>query len=500
MKLWPVTVRARLTLWYTAFLGTMLIVFAAASLVVLERILASRSDRFLEEMRDILVSELITEGAEGPTAEAAIRTTLDEMRLHHVRVAVFDSAFRLVDTSAALRSRARLPGENAEPPVDLVRLASELRSGALASDAMLTLADEEGGSRVLARTLIVRGQPYTVALIQGLHGHRETMEMVGSTYLVAIPLFLLLAAIGGSFLARRNLAPVAAMRRRAAEISATNLHSRLPVENARDELGELALMINGLLARLEESFEQQRRFMADASHELRTPVAIMRAEADVVLSRPRREEVEYRDSITVMREAVGRLSRIVEDLFLLARVDAGHQPLRREPLYLDELVANAARAVRAIAERRAIGIEVLASADMPYTGDAALLSRLLLNLLDNALKYSPDGGSVIVSSAVAGGEYRITVADSGPGIPADAQPHVFDRFFRVDRSRSPAEQSLTSGAGLGLAISRWIAEAHGGRLELVRSTATGTEIRIVLPAEGEQSEVESPVVDVASSV
>jgi two-component system, OmpR family, sensor kinase len=187
-----------------------------------------------------------------------------------------------------------------------------------------------------------------------------------------------------------------------------------------------------------------------------------------------------------MRDSARRLGRIVDDLFLLARADAGHVPLRRAPVYLEEVVDDAARAVRAMAHERSVAIEVSPLEDSPFVGDADLLGRLLLNLLDNAIKYSPNGGNVTLSLKRVGREYRISVADTGTGIPADVQPQIFDRFFRVDRARSRADADETSGAGLGLAIARWIAEAHGGRLELARSDARGSEFLVTLPIDNDQ--------------
>jgi signal transduction histidine kinase len=271
------------------------------------------------------------------------------------------------------------------------------------------------------------------------------------------------------------------MSARAAEISSTNLNERLPVGSRRDELSGLAAVVNGLLERLEQAFAQQRRFMADASHELRTPVAVLRTEADITLSRPHRSEDEYRESVAVMRDSARRLGRIVDDLFLLARADAGHLPIRHGPIYLEEVIDDAARAVRALAQERGVRIDVKPLEDSPFSGDADLLGRLLLNLLDNAIKHSPSGGTVTLSLARVGREYWIGIADEGKGIPPEAQAQIFERFFRVDKTRSRSGATETSGAGLGLAIARWIAEAHGGRLELVRSNDTGTEFQLALP-------------------
>jgi len=474
---WPQSLRARLTLWYTLVLGAPLVAFAGASFLVLDRALLHRADSFLDDAIGAFTTELASEQQEEPTAALAIRSSLRDIRFHDMQLAVFDAsgvpaAVGAPDSTAPHRPRRLL---------DAAAIAAELRARPVSLRQTFTMGRGDRALRVTVERATVFRTRYLVAAAYPLHGNRETMELVGTTYLIAIPLLLLIAAGGGYFLAARSLAPVAAMSAHAAEISATNLNERLPVGNRRDELGALAHVVNGLLERLEASFAQQRRFMADASHELRTPVAVLRTEADVTLSRPHRTEAEYRESVAVMRDAARRLGRIVDDLFLLARADAGHLPIRREPLYLEEIVDAAARAVRALAQERGVRIELLPLEDSPFRGDADLLGRLLLNLLDNAIKHSPPGGAVTLSLVHGEGHYDIRVADTGAGIPADAQRQIFDRFFRVNKARSREEGGETSGAGLGLAIARWVAEAHGGRLDLVRSDASGSEFRVTLP-------------------
>jgi two-component system, OmpR family, sensor kinase len=476
---WPQSLRARLTLWYTLVLGFPLVAFAGATFLVLDRALLHRADAFLDETLGAFTTELSSEQREETTAASAIASSLRDVQFRDVRLAVFDSLGTLVasgtiDTSASYALRH---------PVDLARVGAELRRVTAARSAF-TVGAGERGYRIAAEPAVIFGVRYVVAAAYPLHGDKETMEAVGTTYVIAIPLLLLIAALGGYFLASRSLSPVAAMSARAAEISATSLNERLPVGPRRDELGALAQVVNGLLERLEQAFVQQRRFMADASHELRTPVAVLRTEADVTLSRESRTEAEYRESVAVMRDSARRLGRIVDDLFLLARADAGHLPLRREPLYLEEIVDDAARAVRAMAEDRSVTVELLPLADSPFNGDADLLGRVLLNLLDNAIKHSPPGGTVTLSLTRTVNEYHLSVIDVGPGIPAEAQSHIFERFFRADKSRSREDAGETSGAGLGLAIGRWIAEAHGGRLDLVRSDMRGTEFRLTLPTDG----------------
>ena len=301
---------------------------------------------------------------------------------------------------------------------------------------------------------------------------------------VAIPLLILFAAVSGWFLAQRSLAPVGSMATHAAEITASNLHERLPVSGGQ-ELVQLARVINDLLDRLERSFQQQRRFMADASHELRTPTAIVRTEADVTLSREHRGEAEYRESVRIMGDASRRMARIVDDLFLLARADAGHLVLRATPIYLEEVVDDVARSVRHIAERQSVTITLDDLVEAPVLGDADLLGRLVLNLLDNAIKHSPPGSTIRVSLTRDGEVFRVSVVDQGAGIPAESRDRVFERFFRVDEARTREDGGQTTGAGLGLAIARRIAEIHGGTLELTASGPGHTEFRFELPVRTE---------------
>ncbi|MEJ7618136.1 MAG: ATP-binding protein [Pyrinomonadaceae bacterium] len=296
-----------------------------------------------------------------------------------------------------------------------------------------------------------------------------------------MPLALALAGLGGFFLARKALAPVAAMSERARRIGAANLEERLPVANPRDELGGLAAAFNDLLARLDASFNQQRQFMADASHELRTPLSVMHTTAEVTLAQPRRAESDYRDALEMMDAQTRRLARVVEDMFTLARADAGRRPLYESNFYLDELINETARAARLLATRKGVSVEVVGAAETSFRGDEGLLRQMLLNLLDNAIRYTPAGGRVSVCFAPYDSMCEISVADSGTGIPAEAQTRIFERFFRADEARSRVEAAGASGAGLGLSIARWIAEAHDGRLELRRSDESGTLFVASLP-------------------
>jgi heavy metal sensor kinase len=468
MPRWPTSLRARLTLWYTALLGLPLILFAIGSYLLFARSLQQRTDRFIGDALTAFSRELTAERRTALGVEQAMRSTLDEVQFRDLDIAILDTAGRAVAMTALPDS-----GEGA-------RVVAALAGRDLSAPLALTLPGRDGSYRVNARPLAVGGQRFSLTGTYSLHDIEELLAQVRRMFLVAIPLLVLCAATGGSFLAKRSLAPVASMAAQAAAIGASNLGERLPVEGG-DELVGLARVLNDLLDRLEGAFAQQRRFVADASHELRTPTAILRTEADITLAREHRSEDEYRASLGVMQDAGRRLTRIVDDLFLLARADSGHLQTQREPLYLEDVVDEAVRAMRSVADRRGVGIELTALVEAPSRGDADLLGRLLLNLLDNAIKYSPRGGRVEVGMTRADGNCEVVVTDQGAGIPPDARERVFERFFRVDAARSRSEDSATSGAGLGLAIARRIAELHGGRLDLAESRPGRTVLRLTLP-------------------
>ena len=247
--------------------------------------------------------------------------------------------------------------------------------------------------------------------------------------------------------------------------------------NPRDELGELATTINDLLARLEASFKEQQRFIADASHELRTPLAVLRGETELALSQPRALN-EYKESLTLIKDEAERLSRIVEDLFVLARqpVDAP-ATVRKESISLNELVGDCWRATQVLAAQESEIDLDQGTESLTLRGDEELLKRMLLNLLDNAVKYTPDGGEIGLTLRSRNGNACIKVHDTGIGIPEAEQERIFDRFYRVDKARSRA----LGGAGMGLSIARNIVEAHAGTIQVESRPGTGSSLTVELP-------------------
>jgi heavy metal sensor kinase len=480
----PSTLRWRLTLWYIVLLGVPLVGFAIGGYLLFDHTLAARTDRFISDALVPFSREIVAERRVAAGVVPAIRTTAREVRFGDLHIAILDAAGTVIASTPPLAAHAdRDADDDAEPAETWI--ATALAGRAASSGDTLVTTHEGVRYRIIATPLVIEGQRFTLAGAYALTEVDNVLTLVRHVFGVAIPLLIIAAAIGGYVVASRSLAPVSRMAERAAAISSANLGERLPVRGS-EEVVRLAEVVNGLLDRLEASFEQQKRFMADASHELRTPTAIIRTEADVTLAQPRRGEAEYRASIQVVRDAAQRLARIVDDLFLLARSDASAMPVHRQRVHLDEVIQSAIRAIHPLAAARDIRVELAEFVEAPFEGDPDQLDRLVLNLLQNAIKYSPRGGIVEVSLSRSRSEpvYEIRVIDSGAGIPAEAQSRIFERFFRAAGARPAAEDSGNppSGAGLGLPIAQRIAELHGGAVRLIASGPGHTEFLATLPA------------------
>jgi heavy metal sensor kinase len=473
------SVRVRLTLWYTGLLALFLVLLSLVTYFIFWRSTLQRTDSDLAELSEAFLSTVQAEMLDDHGADAPRQAVQEAIVEHHYRdhvFAVFDSAGRILASSQDLPDEAAPAGLLSSPGFQRL-----LADSAGADRQFQKIEAARGGYRAFVRRFPLKGQTDTLVILQSLHAQKEMLEEVQATFAWVIPIAIFLASVGGYFLARKSLAPVVAMSSQAGRISAKNLHERLPIQNAKDELGRLAAAFNELLERVDQSFERQRRFMSDASHELRTPAAILRGESEVALSRTERPAEEYRESLAVLHAEAQRLTHIVEDLFTLTRADAGQYPLSRQEFYLDELVADCTHTARSLASAKQITLTCEVPEELPIRADEGLLRRMILNLLDNAIKYTAVGGRVKVSCERSGTEYALSVTDSGPGIPEELQQRVFERFFRVDKARTRTEQD-GGGAGLGLSIGRWIAEAHQGRLILVRSDSTGSTFSALLPA------------------
>jgi len=306
-----------------------------------------------------------------------------------------------------------------------------------------------------------------------LQAERGTLERA---ILLGIPMAVLLAIAGGLSIGRRALRPLTEMAAQAGAIGSHNLDARLAMTSPVDELGTLGHAFNQLLERLAAALQQQRVFMADASHQLRTPVSVIRTAAQVMLSREHRSEEEYRESLDVVARQAQRLTKSVEDMFILALADAQARPLHTAPLYFDELVGEVIDDLRVVAESRQVTLRGDFAGEAPLIGDEDLLRQMLANLIDNAIRHTPAAGTVTVSLTRSAAMLTVTVTDTGRGIAVDDTDRIFERFVRVGPPGSEP------GGGLGLPIARWIAEAHGGTLRLASTGADGSQFVVTLPA------------------
>ena len=463
------SVRARLTLWYVSLLAATLVASIALIYVLLARALYVRVDETLQAVVQIARTSLANDLNEGQDAEDAARSTATELASRQTLLAIYDGRGRLLAEAGREDDIAI-----ALPAVESIPADDDLLQTIVEAD------DLDDRHRLAMRRVTIPGFDADFIVVAGtsLEPTDEELESLRGILAYLVPLALIVAGIGGWFLAGRSLSPVVAMADRARQIGVENLSERLPVANPRDELGKLAETFNGLLARLESSLIQQRQFMADASHELRTPVTTARTASSVALQQPRRDEAEYRETLDIIEQEMTRLSRIVDDMFTLARADAGSYPVRHTPMYLDELCDEVIRASRVVASTRHVSIADHTVRPAPFTGDEDLIRRLIINVVDNAVRYAPSNSVVRVALDRAGDGYAISVSDDGPGIPAEVQPRIFERFYRVDAARTHAD----GGAGLGLALSRWIARVHGGDVALASSSSMGSTFVITLPS------------------
>jgi two-component system OmpR family sensor kinase len=467
------TVRGRLTLWYVAVLALALAAFGAAFYLLASRALYKRVDSGLRSLIEVSIRSLTNDAEEGQSSLSAAQSTAAELATPDQSLLIFDASGNLL-------------AEN-HPKDDFQRCLPDLNSvseDGVYVDTIAAENDSDEGHRVVARRVNIQpgNIPYIILVSQSLEDIDDDLELLREPLLFAGLAALLLAGGGGWLLARKSLAPVVAMAGAARRIGAESLGQQLPVANPRDELGQLGATFNELLSRLHASFEQQRRFMADASHELRTPLSVMSAAAGVTLRKTGRKEGEYREAIQMMNEQTQRLSRIVKDMFTLARADSGRYPLDKRALYLNDLLEEVARAARLLAAEKNVALEIKNGVEAGFHGDEDLLRQMILNLVDNAIKHTPPGGAVRLSLIEEPRDYMISVSDNGPGIPLDAQARVFERFYRADKARAHSEDGNGPGAGLGLAIASWIAQAHAGSLQLTRSDHKGTTFTVRLPS------------------
>lgn len=449
------SLRTRLTLWYAVILVVVVGLFGADVLLIQKRLGIRRVDNELDAVHLTLGNILREELRELDSPTLAAEEARNAINALGDVIAVLDAAGKPLATQLG--------------PFSIDELLSHAQGQSIA-----TIDTRVGQWRVHVEPETFGATRLVLLVARPLTDIAREQHEVQEAMLVGIPLSLLLAGVGGLWVAAIGLRPIATMARRASSIPLTGMED-LGAPKRDDELGTLARAFNGLVARLRSALQTQRQFMADASHELRTPVSVIRTAAEVTLSRPHREEHEYREALTMAAVQAKRVGTLVEDMLVLARADAGGYPLRPVDLYLDDVIDECRRAVGLLAAERDITVTATGAADVPIRGDEELLQRLLLNLLQNAVQHTPAGGKVSVEVSPNGSRVYVRVKDTGGGIPDEDRTRIFERFVQLDPSRRAA------GTGLGLTIAKWIAEAHQGSLSLEQSGPSGSTFCVVLP-------------------
>jgi heavy metal sensor kinase len=470
------TVRIRLTLWYVGVLAAVLVTFSMGVYSLLNKSLRQRLDASLHsatQVAGLALNHEIEEHNGKDAGEENVRLVLNTMHqtsFPRPDIAVWDGDRLVAEKAGTVGIPAR-----------------EVKWQAPAEDygpRFQTIETKTGRYRVAATDVRVPfiGASYRVIANESLQPIEAELRTLTESFVITVPICLLLAAAGGYFLARKSLRPVLEMTRTAEQISSHNLDQRLAVVNPNDELGFLAETFNRVFERLQKSFRQQRQFMADASHEIRTPVFVALTATQVSLRNRSQDTGDLRETLEVVESQMLRLRRVVDDMFTLAQADTGMYEATITRFYLDEVLSESVRAARVLATARGVQMEVphLAPEAM-YEGDEGLLRQLFLILLDNAVKFTPAGGQIRMSLMALEDRYTVCVADTGCGISAANQPRIFDRFYRADKSRSRREPGAGGGTGLGLAIAKWVAELHGGTIRLENSGPHGSVFCVELP-------------------
>ncbi len=331
---------------------------------------------------------------------------------------------------------------------------------------------------MVAKPVTVKGEDHLIEVGMPVGELNSTLKGLFAALLLGLPFVVLVASVGGYLLVRRALVPVDDIRSTAMKITFGNLSQRLPVAATGDSIEQLSLSLNQMLERLETAYTQLSRFSMDASHELRTPLTIMKAELESLLTEQSVcKDTELEERISSMLEEAERLSHIVESLFSISMLDGGEARTVTERIDLTELVRSTAEQMLLLAEDKSIAVEMKLRSPLWINGDSARLKQVIVNILDNAIKYTPQGGSITVETDKTDTLAVVRVTDTGIGIPAEALPHVFERFYRADKMRSRA----MGGAGLGLSIVRSICLAHGGSAKISSTEGSGTACSIELP-------------------
>jgi heavy metal sensor kinase len=464
------TIKFKMTLWYVAILGIILSCFSLFLYLTLADSLYKGVDNKIRTMAEIVASS-----TRSPFGAGTSMADLDQLMTERFGIRPLGRFIQILDESGRI-------GEKSTNLRD-VQIPISVQTMKAASKGVITFETVQVMEKYPLRvvTMPIMENEKMAGIVQvgsSLEGVEEALDQLLLILLSAVPAALLIASAGGLFLANKALRPVDAITRIARRIGSGDLSQRIRIKRVNDEIGRLASTFNEMIAKLEKSFRQVKRFTADASHELKTPLTILRGEVEVGLKKKRGLK-EYRRILASNLEEINRMSRIVEDLLTLSRADMGELIMEREEIELSALAREVWEDLQLLAKKKRIQLKFMDNGFTRVEGDPLFLRQLILNITENGLKYTRAGGEVAVR--VKGdrdqGVVRLLVTDTGVGIPQKDLKRVFDRFYRVDGARSRE----TGGTGLGLSICQWIAQAHEGRIAVESKVGKGSTFTVTLP-------------------
>jgi len=464
------SIRVKLTLWYIGTIGILILIFGSILYLSLKKSLERGIDlslrTFEEELRDALQANPYEKWNDVVGKESKEEIPINMMYVQIMRIPANGNKPTVSIKSKTLKDRDLPLSEKAYAKVMRGEISFE------------TLKDEDNFPlRIMTSPVEDKGAlSFILQLAIPLKEVANISNKLLVILLISGPILLLLSAFGGYLFVKKAFSPVKKIVRTAKRITAENLSHRLEPIDSKDEIGELAETFNDMIFRLEWSFKQIKQFSSDVSHELKTPLTAIRGEIEVTLRREREIE-EYKDILKSLLEETGKLERIVKNMLFLSRIDSQGMKFSFRRFALDEILLEAFEKIEKVAERKNVHLILRKIQPVNIKGESNQVKRAITNLIDNAIKYTPEGGKIEMSLEKERDSAKFTIRDTGMGIPEDAIPYIFDRFYRVDKARSRE----TGGSGLGLAIVKWIIEAHKGNIEVKSKIGEGSIFIVFLP-------------------
>lgn len=458
-------IKWKLTLWYGGILALILVVFSSGVYIYFRNSLQISIDVKIKSIAEVLASSMTD------THNQSVFGNFERYLENVLGRKPKGKFIQIIDASGKIGAKMN------DIETETIPVSFNTMERALKGEAVYETM-ENVNPRLRMLTLPILENKKVTSIVQvgsSLADFDETMRKLLIIMFISIPTSISVTIIVGYFMAKKSLRPVGQIRRAAVKISSSNLDERIDVKGRKDELSRLAETFNEMISRLKDAFQRVNQFSIDVSHELKTPLTILKGETEVALRKERANE-EYKKLLESNLEEIDRMSRIIDDLLLLSKADSKDMKLNVENISLRDLLADVCMNMKVVATNKGIDLAVDELTDVRFIGDELKLRRMLLNIIDNGIKYTQKGGVVTVSSSTDNGYAYITVKDNGVGISKDDLKYIFDRFYRADRSRK-----RESGSGLGLSISKWIAEAHKGTIEVESQLSAGSQFSIKLP-------------------